>query len=126
MTTAAEPDSPEAIAAPSATEQPSPALGRVILRRAGVVLALAITFAISLFLYTRNNDGPPWYHPDEAGKAYQVIDGRYRNFNHPLLLLEASELMTRIRHPELDVPRAEAPEHMRDPNPYSAWGLLPE
>lgn len=56
-------------------------------------LLLALIFgAGSLWLYTRGNDFPAlYYHPDEYGKSYQIMGRMERNFNHPLLLLEAAE-----------------------------------
>ncbi|HEY7090244.1 MAG TPA: hypothetical protein VH518_19255, partial [Tepidisphaeraceae bacterium] len=45
-------------------------------------------------LFTRNNDFPVEYHPDESGKAIQIMsDSQQRNFKHPLLMLEAANLM---------------------------------
>lgn len=55
-------------------------------------LACVGLFAACLFLYTRHNDFPLRWHPDEPGKAHQVITGE-RNFNHPQLLLEATQLV---------------------------------
>ncbi|MGA7260484.1 MAG: hypothetical protein WBX30_06270 [Stellaceae bacterium] len=54
----------------------------------GPALFLAI---LSLWVFTRNNDFPLDYHPDERGKVLQLIDPTHtRNFNHPLLMLEAA------------------------------------
>ena len=55
-------------------------------------LGLALFLAIaSLWVFTRNNDFPLDYHPDERGKVLQLIDpSQTRNFNHPLLMLEAA------------------------------------
>src|SRR5689334_16732324 len=56
--------------------------------------ALAALFSITLFagclwLYTRSNRFSYLFHPDELGKADQIIDD-YRNFRHPQLLLEVT------------------------------------
>ena len=58
-------------------------------------IALAI-FTAALWLYTRHNDFPFYYHPDEPGKVTQIRDGT-RNFNHPLLLLTATDLAVWVR-----------------------------
>jgi hypothetical protein len=50
-----------------------------------------IFFFAGLGLYTRHNDFPCYYHPDEPTKARQLITERF-NFNHPLLLLQATRL----------------------------------
>src|SRR4051794_18504521 len=92
-------------------------LRAVALRRLGLLVFLALTFMTALFLYTRHNDEPSWFHPDEDGKAAQVSSGRYRNFKHPLLLLEATELMTRLRHPQIHIPRG-LPTEFRDFAPF--------
>src|ERR1041385_4560716 len=60
---------------------------------AGSALAIFLFF---LFLYTRSNTFPSRYHPDEEGKARQILDD-YRNFRHPQLLLEASSLLVHGR-----------------------------
>src|SRR5688500_19849379 len=39
---------------------------------------------------SRGNDFPVHFHPDERKKAEQVITDS-RNFNHPMLLLEATK-----------------------------------
>lgn len=48
-----------------------------------------LLFAITLWLGTRNNDFPWYYHPDEPGKVEQVIGERALNFHHPMLLLNS-------------------------------------
>ena len=45
-----------------------------------------VIFLGSFVLFTRHNDFPYSYHPDESGKTGQVIKGS-RNYHHPLLLL---------------------------------------
>jgi hypothetical protein len=47
-------------------------------------------FCLSLALYTRHNNFPFAYHPDEPTKVAQLNAGT-RNFNHPLLLLSATD-----------------------------------
>jgi hypothetical protein len=56
-----------------------------------LALALAMGRA-ALFLYTRNNDFPLSYHPDESGKVAQLIGSMSWNFKHPLMMLEATNL----------------------------------
>jgi hypothetical protein len=57
----------------------------------------AIFFVAGVWLYNRHNDFPCFYHPDEPGKARQVITGQF-NFNHPLLLLETTRIASRVNH----------------------------
>jgi hypothetical protein len=57
-------------------------------------MALAL-FAFSLVLNTRHNDFPYSYHPDEAGKTGQIIGG-IRNYHHPLLMLSATDIVSRV------------------------------
>lgn len=45
-----------------------------------------LLFATALLLYSRHLDSPYYYHADEPGKTAQVIKD-YRNFHHPLLLV---------------------------------------
>lgn len=56
---------------------------------------LAALFLVSLFLFTRSNTFPFWYHPDEPGKVEQVLTGEW-NFNHPMLLLSTTKLAVKI------------------------------
>jgi MFS family permease len=73
-----------------------PALLRHPLVRAlRLPLACVGLFAACLYLYTRHNDFPHRWHPDEHGKAHQIITGE-RNFNHPQLLLEATQLVLAV------------------------------
>ncbi|MEY2479436.1 MAG: hypothetical protein QOI04_363 [Verrucomicrobiota bacterium] len=44
--------------------------------------------------YTANNNFPFYYHTDEPGKVRQIIDGT-RNYRHPLLLIDATDLLVR-------------------------------
>jgi hypothetical protein len=63
---------------------------RRLLVVAPVALALLLASA-SLWMFTRNNDFPLDYHPDEPGKVAQLMHpAQIRNFNHPLLMLEAA------------------------------------
>jgi hypothetical protein len=55
----------------------------------------AIVFAICMFLYSRDNAFPYYYHPDEPGKVGQILANE-RNFNHPLLLLTVTDLMSEL------------------------------
>ena len=69
--------------------------GASILENPGVrVLALVVLFIGALFFYTRHNDFPIFYHPDEETKGVQVVTGE-RNFHHPLLLLNTADLILR-------------------------------
>lgn len=58
------------------------------------VIPLA-TFAIALLLYTSRNRFPYYYHADEPSKVQQIQSGS-RNFNHPLLLLTATDLAVKV------------------------------
>lgn len=61
---------------------------RNVILPAGLAVLLA---AVSLWMFTRHNDFPLDYHPDEQSKVAQLIDpAQPRNFNHPLLMLEAA------------------------------------
>ncbi len=54
-----------------------------------------VLFAFSLWLNTRHNDFPYSYHPDEEGKTGQIIGGS-RNYHHPLLMLSATDIVSRV------------------------------
>src|SRR5438105_14757730 len=54
-------------------------------KRLALLLAL---FFCCVLLYTRHNDFPFFYHPDEPDKVRQAMNGKW-NFNHPLLMLGA-------------------------------------
>ncbi len=69
---------------------------------------LAILLSVTLFVgatvfYSRHNDFPTYYHPDEPLKGEQIITGQY-NAHHPLLLLDTAGLILRcsslVRTPE--------------------------
>jgi hypothetical protein len=66
---------------------------RRLLVVAPFALALLLASA-SLWMFTRNNDFPLDYHPDEPGKVAQLMHpAQIRNFNHPLLMLEAANVV---------------------------------
>lgn len=48
-------------------------------------------FVLTLWLGTRHNDFPWYYHPDEPGKVEQVLGTRPLNFHHPMLLLNTAK-----------------------------------
>ena len=56
-----------------------------------------VFFLTGIWLYTRHNDFPSFYHPDEPSKAGQVIDHEF-NFNHPMLLLQTTRLISWVRN----------------------------
>ena len=67
--------------------------GRVV---TAVLIAL-ITAVIAFWAFIRNNDFPVNYHPDEASKAAQIMDTENgRNFNHPVLLLETTNIIKHL------------------------------
>src|SRR6187200_2694051 len=57
-------------------------------------IALVLFFGC-LALFTRNNRFSYDYHPDEDGKTHQIIE-RERNYHHPLLLLNATDLAVHL------------------------------
>jgi hypothetical protein len=65
-------------------------------RTTPTLVALFISLALaglSLYLFTRSNDFPVDYHPDENTKVEQLQSRRQMwNFHHPLLMLEAANL----------------------------------
>ena len=60
-----------------------------------LMLGALLLFACTLWLDTRQNGFPFFYHPDEPDKVGQLIDGKW-NFHHPLLMLGTGELVKRI------------------------------
>ncbi len=58
-------------------------------------LMAAALFIGSFILFTRHHDFPYSYHPDEGGKVTQIIQG-IRNYHHPLLLLSATDIASRV------------------------------
>jgi len=55
-----------------------------------LALGVALLFACVLWLDTRQNGFPFFYHPDEPHKVDQLITGKW-NFHHPLLMLGTAE-----------------------------------
>ncbi len=51
-----------------------------------------VVFLAGILLFSRHNDFPAHYHPDEPSKVRQVKQGVF-NFNHPLLLLQTTKLI---------------------------------
>lgn len=58
-------------------------------------LIAAVLFVGSLLLFTRDNGFSFSYHPDEDGKTFQIIE-RERNFHHPLLMLNVTDLAVHL------------------------------
>lgn len=56
-----------------------------------VGIALVVLLA-GFLIFSRHNDFPAHYHPDEPSKVRQVKQGVF-NFNHPLLLLQTTKLI---------------------------------
>ena len=56
-----------------------------------LALAAALLFAAALWLDTRQNGFPFFYHKDEPLKVDQLITGKW-NFHHPFLMLGAAEV----------------------------------
>ena len=65
----------------------------------GALLAVLFT-SVALCLCLEFNDWPSVYHHDEPSKVAQ-LQRNERNLNHPLLLLEAAELLRKARGIEL-------------------------
>ena len=61
----------------------------------GPWLIALLLFVGSLLLFTRDNGFSFSYHPDEDGKTFQIIE-RERNFHHPLLMLNATDLAVHL------------------------------
>lgn len=51
-------------------------------------------FVAGLMLFSRHNDFPFYYHPDEPGKVGQIIKNK-RNLHHPLLMLTTVDVARR-------------------------------
>ena len=69
---------------------------RKLLRMFVVGILILAMWAGCLWLYSRNNSFSIAYHPDEPGKVEQVVEG-YRNYLHPLLLLETTSLWLKLK-----------------------------
>ncbi len=54
-----------------------------------------VLFLAGTFWFTRYNQFPFYYHPDESGKVKQILKGT-RNFHHPLLLLTSTRWATKL------------------------------
>lgn len=65
--------------------------------RSALIIFLAV-FAAGLAVFSRHNDFPFYYHPDEPGKVGQLI-GNKRNFHHPMLMLTTADAARRIALP---------------------------
>src|SRR5687767_1892359 len=52
-------------------------------------------FAVGVALFTRRNDFPFHYHPDEPGKVGQLIKGK-RNFHHPMWMMNSADPARRV------------------------------
>lgn len=68
------------------------------------LLCTLALLAAALLLFTRQNDFPFFYHPDEPDKVRQVMDGDW-NFHHPMLMLGVDRLVTRTLDPAADEQR---------------------
>ncbi len=60
-----------------------------------IIIFGLLVFIFSLWLGSRFNDFPFFYHPDEPTKVRQIIEGQ-RNFHHPLLMLEVADLSAKV------------------------------
>ncbi len=56
------------------------------------VMVLALFFLAAFLAYTWANHFPYFYHSDEESKALQILQG-YRNYWHPMLMLNATSLL---------------------------------
>ncbi len=83
------------------TFQAEPFFDRPGRRTTAMMVLCAMTFCASLFLFTRANQFPFLFHPDEPSKAEQIATGHY-NFNHPQLTLRAAQAIVFLRTGELD------------------------
>lgn len=77
---------------------------RVLLHILNVIALVALSYGLWMLcadLYQRNNRFPVRYHPDEAGKAGQILRDE-RNFNHPQLMLEATQWLIARQHTPME------------------------
>src|SRR2546423_45548 len=65
-----------------------------LLRALFALIIAIVTFQTLLWLYTRHNQQPMRYHPDERGKGEQVIEDS-RNWHHPTMLLDTTATAVR-------------------------------
>ncbi len=56
----------------------------------------AVLFFLTLFLYTRGNSFPYYYHIDEPLKVEQLLDTGELNFHHPLLMINTTDIAIRL------------------------------
>lgn len=63
--------------------------------RALLALWSAVLAGGCFALFTRHNDFPYFYHPDEPGKVEQVLSGKW-NFNHPMALLSVTRAVVEV------------------------------
>jgi hypothetical protein len=59
------------------------------------VLVAALVLACGMALFSERSAFPFYYHPDEPGKALQLVH-RSKNLHHPLLLLTTADLARRV------------------------------
>ncbi len=89
---------------PSPKAAPAPSAASVWLPRTIAALASILLFIIALVFYTRQNTFPYEWHPDERGKATQIVNN-IRNHRHPHLLLEATDWIVDAFHVSRDSAR---------------------
>lgn len=65
--------------------------------RTRILLWAAALLAVCFALNQRHHHFPYYYHPDEPGKAEQILTGRW-NFNHPMLMLTATRAVVETFH----------------------------
>jgi hypothetical protein len=73
---------------------------RFVIPLVELVALLALSYGLFLLcadLYTRHNNFPVNWHPDEGGKVSQLLND-HRNFNHPQLMLEAAIWLAEREH----------------------------
>lgn len=97
----APPTDIEAAVSSDLSRQPSP---RSRLLRVFLALTIAALMgAFAFHAFTRHNDFPLHYHPDEPSKVEQLRSPtQARNLNHPLLMLEAAHLWMEARETDRD------------------------
>jgi hypothetical protein len=92
----AQPAAPDALAAVAAAPVAAAPVRPLWLELTRVAVAIVLSVGMAggcLWLYTRGNDFPAlYYHPDEWGKADQILGTSEWNFRHPLLMLESANL----------------------------------
>jgi len=78
-----------------------PKIFRATLNLFGLVVTCWLLFTACTYLFTLHNDAPFYYHPDEGGKADQLLRD-YRNYNHPQLMLEVTQWVIEREHVPAD------------------------